>query len=149
MMTASALARVLDKAGCSCREIETPHPGIDCLLEVEADALVSLVRIVSRNGFFLESISAVDRLKEEKMEGVYIFNLYEECQRLLIRIVMHRSSPVLPSISRIFPGALWYERELIEMFGIRFDGCPDTRNLLLPEEADYHPLRKDFQGVER
>ena len=148
-MSASPLARVLDKAGCSCQETETPHPGIDCLLEVEADALVSLVRIVSRNGFFIESLTAVDRIKDEKMEGIYIFNLYEECQRLLIRIVMDRGNPVLPTITKIFPGALWYERELAEMFGIRFDGCPDTRNLLLPEEATYHPLRKDFKGVER
>jgi len=148
-MSASPLARVLDKAGCSCQETETPHPGVDCLLEVEADELVALVRIVSRNGFFIESISAVDRPGEEAMEGVYIFNLYEECQRLLIRVRLDRGRPVLPSIVKIFPGALWYERELAEMFGIRFDGCPDTRNLLLPEEATYHPLRKDFKGVKR
>ncbi len=148
-MSASPLARVLEKAACSCQELETPSPGFACLLEVEADELVALVRVVSRNGFFIESISAVDRPKEKAMEGVYIFNQYEESQRLLIRIRLDRGRPVLPSIVKIFPGALWYERELAEMFGIRFDGCPDTRNLLLPEEATYHPLRKDFKGVKR
>jgi NADH-quinone oxidoreductase subunit C len=146
MMTGRFLARVLEKAGCACRELETPSPGFACQLETQADEVVGLVRIIAANGFFLESISAVDRLKEKKMDGLYLFNHYEESQRLMIRIEMDRSNPVLPTISRIFPSALWYERELREMFGISVDGCPDTRNLLLEEDAKFHPLRKDFRG---
>jgi NADH-quinone oxidoreductase subunit C len=50
----------------------------------------------------------------------------------------------VPSISEVFPGANWHERETHEFFGIRFLGHPNLSPLLLPEDATYHPLRKDF-----
>jgi NADH-quinone oxidoreductase subunit C len=47
----------------------------------------------------------------------------------------------------VFPGANWHERETHDFFGIVFLGHPDLSPLLLPEDADFHPLRKDFPGV--
>ena len=58
-----------------------------------------------------------------------------------------RDRPQLPTISTVFPGANWHERETHDFFGIRFEGHPDLSPLLLPEDATYHPLRKDFASA--
>jgi NADH-quinone oxidoreductase subunit C len=52
----------------------------------------------------------------------------------------------LPTLSAIYPGADWHERETHDFFGVIFSGHPDLTPLLLPEDADFHPLRKDFAG---
>ena len=52
--------------------------------------------------------------------------------------------PEIPTIANVYPGANWHERETHDFFGIRFLGHPDLTPFLLPEDADYHPLRKDY-----
>ena len=95
-------------------------------------------------GFFLESITALDF--EDTFELVYHFNCYEPRSRLAVRMLCGHDQ-VPPSICDIFRGAGWLEREVHDFFGIRFSGNPDMRALLLPEDADYHPLRKTFGKV--
>ena len=56
-------------------------------------------------------------------------------------------APVAPSVTDLWPIAEWQEREAYDMFGIDYDNHPDLRRLLLPEDADFHPLRKDFGKV--
>jgi NADH-quinone oxidoreductase subunit C len=95
-------------------------------------------------GFFLESITALDF--EDTFELVYHFNCYEPKSRLVVRgLCGHDQVP--PSICDIFRGAGWLEREVHDFFGISFSGNTDMRPLLLPEDADYHPLRKTFGKV--
>ena len=64
--------------------------------------------------------------------------------RAVIHVRLPRDEPVLPTISDVFPAANWKEREAQELFGIRFEGHPDPRKLLLPEDWEGHPLRKDY-----
>ena len=94
-------------------------------------------------GFTLESLSAIDWPAEGAMELVYDFNGMAGGGRVAIRVRVPREAPELPSISSIFGGANWYEREAREMFGIVFTGHPNLIPLVLPEDAVFHPLRKD------
>jgi len=76
---------------------------------------------------------------------VYDFNHYESLCRVTIRTRVPRSKPEIPTISQIYPGANWHERETHDFFGINFVGHPYLVPLLLPEDADFHPLLKDFR----
>ncbi len=67
--------------------------------------------------------------------------------RLKVRLA--REHPVCPTISDLYPGANWHERETAEMFGIAFEGHPQPVKLLLPEPFEGHPLRKDFPLMTR
>ncbi|MDQ1647706.1 MAG: hypothetical protein QOJ50_3890, partial [Cryptosporangiaceae bacterium] len=62
----------------------------------------------------------------------------------LVRTSVPNGDPRLPTITAVFPGADWHERETAEMFGIEFAGHPNPVKLLLPDQFDGHPLRKDF-----
>ncbi len=81
----------------------------------------------------------------EDMEVVYDFNHFDELCRVTVRTRVERDNPEVPTISDIYPGANWHERETHDFFGIKFAGHPDLSPLLLPEDADFHPLKKDFQ----
>ena len=92
-------------------------------------------------GCFLESLTALDF--KEAFTLVYHFANYNE----LCRTVVHASLPKeaqAPTISHVYPGADWYEREVYDLFGIKFAGHPNLKRILLPEDADFHPLLKDF-----
>ncbi len=85
-------------------------------------------------------------LQEDEMEIVYDFNHYTSFCRLTVRVRVPRSNPQLPTISSIYPGANWHERETHDFFGIKFIGHPNLIPLLLPEDSDFHPLLKDFKA---
>ena len=84
-------------------------------------------------------------LPEDALEAVYDFNHYGALCRVTIRTRLPRSKPEVPTISQIYPGANWHERETHDFFGINFVGHPYLVPLLLPEDADFHPLLKDFR----
>ena len=98
--------------------------------------------------YFLEMVTAVDQIDTGKMVGVYTFNRFDGNRRIVIHVPVSRNMPRLPSISMIFPGAVWHERETSEFFGITYIDLIDPRNLLLAEDSDEHPLRKDYEGVQ-
>ena len=81
------------------------------------------------------------------MEVVYDFSRYDfDLCRVVIRTRIPRSNPVVPTITGIYTGANWHERETHDFFGIDFQGHPHLIPLLLPEDADFHPLLKDFKA---
>lgn len=119
--------------------------GITAQAEVSSKEIRSLCRTLFYAGLFLESVSAVDKIADGIIEGVYLFNHYEKKERLKITMKTDRDTPQFPTIGDIYPGAVWHEREAGEFFGIDFDGSKDKRNLLLPVETTFHPLLKDFK----
>jgi len=107
--------------------------------------VVAAAEILDRAGFFIEAITGVDWLKEDQMEVVYDYNRTDgQLCRVVVRTRIPRAEPELPSIANVYPGANWHEREAYDFFGIRFQGHPDLTRILLPEDADFYPLLKDF-----
>jgi NADH-quinone oxidoreductase subunit C len=81
---------------------------------------------------------------EERFEVVYTIYSLKNKRYLRLKVRVGEENPVVPTVTGVWPGANWHERETWDMFGIKFAGHPDLRRLYLPEEFDYHPLRKDF-----
>ena len=113
-------------------------------MELPAEKIPQAAEILSRENFFIESITGVDWIDEQQLEVVYDFNHFDELCRIVIRSRTDRNNPEIPTISHIYQGANWHERETHDFFGIKFIGHPDLSPLLLPEDADFHPLLKDF-----
>jgi NADH-quinone oxidoreductase subunit C len=68
----------------------------------------------------------------------------ERRERVRVRVQVPDNDPVLPTLWELYPGSEAYEREVFDMFGIRFDGHPDLTRILMPEDWEGHPLRKDY-----
>ena len=83
-------------------------------------------------------------LPEDEIEVVYDFNHFESRHRVVLRVRTPRSQPQVPTIQTIYPIAHWHEREAHDFFGIVFTGHNYLVPLLLPEDADFHPLLKDY-----
>jgi len=120
---------------------ETYKAGVGFAARVGLGNLRAAAAAFNEAGFFLESLTGLDF--KDTAELVYHFNCYEPMSRIAVRVLCGHDQ-VPPTLSDLFPSALWQEREIRDFFGIRFADSPDMRPLLLPEDADYHPLKKTF-----
>ena len=113
-------------------------PTIEVPLE-ELVASIERVRGELRHTRFVD-LTAVDRLRREgRFELVYLFYSLEAHTWLRLKT---RTDAEAPSITSIVPGANWYERELFDLFGIRFEGHPDLTRIMLPDDWQGYPLRR-------
>lgn len=96
----------------------------------------------------LIDMTAVDWLEYEgatdRFSVVYLLLNMDTGERLTVRTAVNLPDPCLPSVYSLWRGVDWMEREVYDMFGISFTGHPDLRRLLMPEEFDAYPLRKDY-----
>lgn len=132
------------------------------LLGVDVDRAGTTVLVVDRGS--IREVCRLLRGGEEKfvhLSGVWgvdyqgmgleprfavVYYLYSPSsrRRMGIKVPVEESDPTVPSVVEIFPTANWHERETFDMFGIRFEGHPDLRRILMPEDTTFYPLRKDF-----
>ena len=94
----------------------------------------------------LSAMTAVDYWPQENPRFHVIYQLTSLTQNLSIqlRVPVNGSQPKVPTATRVFEVANWREREILDMFGVEFEGHPDPRRILMPEDWDGHPLRKDY-----
>jgi NADH-quinone oxidoreductase subunit C len=124
---------------------EHAQKGYDLDVTVAREQIVEAAKILDRAGFSLDTITGVDWLAQNEMEVVYDFLHFTSPLRVVIRTRTPRATPEVPTILGVYPGANWHERETHDFFGIKFTGHPNLTPFLLPEDADYHPLRKDYK----
>jgi NADH-quinone oxidoreductase subunit C len=120
----------------------------------EVEVLISPENIVAasqklRDEFefaFLSTITAVDYFPEvtPPFHVVYVFNSFSKNIQLTLRVPVAGEKPTVPTLIEVYKNANWRERELWDMFGITVEGHPDLRRLLMPDDWDGHPLRKDY-----
>ena len=93
----------------------------------------------------LSDATCVDRFPlEPRFELNYHLVSISRRDRLCLRVRLSGSDPVVDSLVPVWPGANWLEREIFDLFGIRFTGHPDLRRILLPDDWEGYPLRRDF-----
>ena len=94
----------------------------------------------------LQDLTGVDYLKKKDVRFEVVYNLYSTKYRHQIRIraEVPEDNPFISSVVPIWAGANWHERECYDMFGITFNGHPDLRRILMPEDWEGNPLRKDY-----
>jgi NADH-quinone oxidoreductase subunit C len=119
--------------------------GVNLDVTVAPGQVVAAAELLNRHGFSIDTITGVDWLAEGQMEVIYDYLHFAVSLRVAVRARVPRDHPEIPTISPVFPGANWHERETHDFFGIRFAGHPNLTPFLLPEDATFHPLRKDYQ----
>ncbi len=118
----------------------------DGILQVESDQLHAAAADLAAIGFdMLGMVTAVDY--GEEFELVYRIRSREMRVGIIVRTRLPRIEPRITSVTDLWPGANWHEREVFDLFGITFDGHPDLRRLLLPDDWVGHPLRKDYEDA--
>ncbi|MGC3997309.1 MAG: NADH-quinone oxidoreductase subunit C [Anaeromyxobacter sp.] len=116
---------------------------------VARDRLVEVCRFLKQEpGLeldFLEDLTAVDWPKRSVIEVVYHLLSYRHRHGLVLKVEADRAAPVVPTVQGVWKAANWHEREVYDLFGVDFPGHPDLRRILLPDDWEGHPLRKDYQ----
>ena len=142
---ASLVAEAADSAELSSF---TPRGGqTQVIIDVARDDYPAVVQAALDAGYeTFTDLCAVDHLAREPRFDVVVNLLSQQYgERLRIKVGLSNEDPSLASITTIYAGADFYERETWDLFGIVFDGHPDLSRLLMPDEWEGHPLRKDFQ----
>ena len=94
---------------------------------------------------FLGDLTTVDRFPlEPRFELNYQLLSIEKVLRLRLRVKLAGADPSIQTVTGVWPTANWHERETFDLFGIRFHGHPDLRRILMPEDWEGYPLRKDY-----
>lgn len=94
---------------------------------------------------FLSDVTCVDWYPAEpRFEVVYHLLSIPKKERVRLKVRLNSSSPTVDSLTSIWPGANYFEREVFDLFGVRFAGHPYLRRIMMPEDWEGHPLRKDY-----
>jgi NADH-quinone oxidoreductase subunit C len=148
MNTSSTLDYIRERLGP--RVLGTDRFRSDEIVILDREALRESFRVfkddASLNFDFLTDITAVDywKRKEPRFEVVYHLASIRERRRIRIKVPVPESDPAVESLTPLWAGANFLEREVWDLFGIRFLSHPDLRRILLYEEFEGHPLRKDY-----
>ena len=94
---------------------------------------------------YLADVTCVDWYPSDpRFEVVYHLLSISKKERVRLKVRLSEESPVVDSVTSVWPGANYFEREVFDLFGVRFTGHPYLRRLLMPEDWEGHPLRKDY-----
>jgi NADH-quinone oxidoreductase subunit C len=145
-----AESTTLDALKACCGELPASEFRGDTRVTVSKEKLLEAMRLLqeSRGFDLLVDVTCVDYLNyrdaTDRFGLVYLLANTQTNERLTVRVYLNEPELTVPSMAPLWSGANWFEREVFDMFGIRFDGHPDLRRILMPEEFAAFPLRKDY-----
>ena len=115
-------------------------------LTIARDQIRAAAAVVQHAGYnFLEDVTCVDWYPSEpRFHVVYHIVSFSLKQRVRLVAPVNSVDPTIDSITPVWPSANFYEREVWDLFGVRFNAHPNLRRIMMPEEWDGHPLRKDY-----
>jgi NADH-quinone oxidoreductase subunit C len=143
---AEALIEDVTLAALDAAELEVAADGKTVTARIDREGYVDLMTAARDAGFdtFVD-LCAVDYFRRQpRFEVVVIVFSLEQLRRLLVKVGVPGGEPALDSLTPLWPGANFYEREAYDLFGIHFSGHPDLTRILLPDDWEGHPLRKDY-----
>ena len=112
---------------------------------VDPFRIVEVCRFLKGRGFRLVSVTAVDWWPQQpRFEVVYHLHSIEQNERLRLKCGVGADPAEIDSVTVVWRSANWYEREVFDLFGIIFRNHPDMRRIMMPDEWQGHPLRKDY-----
>lgn len=118
------------------------------IVVLPAEKIQDAARMIHDQGGFdlLSDVTAVDYFPEEnpRFHVVYRFTSIPNRQTLNVRVPLSALNPEVSTVENVYHNANWHEREVYDMFGIRFEGHSDLRRILMPHDWEGHPLRKDY-----
>jgi len=134
--------------------LDTMLPQGDPTAIIRPESLVKVVEFLKSDSRLLFNvlidITAVDYPERNpRFDVVYQFLSLPFNRRMRLKILVDGTQPVLDSVTSLWGSANWLEREVWDMFGIRFAGHPDLKRILMYEEFEGHPLRKDYPTTKR
>ncbi len=92
----------------------------------------------------LSNLTAVDYPKENKITLVSHLWSYRHQQQMTVKLDTPRDNPKAPTLEQVWKSANWFEREVYDLYGVVFEGHSDLRRIMMPDDYQKHPLRKDF-----
>lgn len=148
-MNAPALIATLQEAMPGAQFEAAPSVDLHPTVYVARDDVPEAARVLrGRDDLafnFLAELTAADVWpREPRFELVYILVSIPRRHRLRVKVRLHGNDAHVATVSDVWPAANWLEREVWDLFGIVFDGHPDPRRLLMPEDWEGYPLRKDY-----
>ncbi len=130
-------------------EFQPGVSGHDASFKVRAAALVDVMRWLRDDpalGFdFLQNVTAVDWPKQDVLQSVYHLFSYAHRHEIVVKVDVPRAEPRVPSVAGLWTCANWLEREQYDLLGIVYEGHPDLRRLMMPDDWLGHPMRKDYK----
>jgi NADH-quinone oxidoreductase subunit C len=115
-------------------------------LTIAKEEIIGACKAVQKAGYnFLEDVTAVDWLPAQpRFQISYHILSHSLKERIRLKVMIDENHISVDSITPVWPSADYYEREVYDLFGVRFDGHPNLRRIMMPEEWEGHPLRKDY-----
>ena len=115
-------------------------------LTISAEEIRAACATMQSAGYnFFEDLTAVDWFPSSpRFQLSYHLVSHSYKERIRLRVLLDEADPAIDSITPVWAGANYYEREVFDLFGIRFDEHPNLRRIMLPEDWKGHPLRKDY-----